>query len=314
MCTCSFCMFSDPGALYLEMMHRDWIIQQLKKLEDTPEYAEVLLLDTTPPVPKAGSSREGPPAKRTRSATAEPVRVSGSPKREGKQPVPTERLRGIGQAQAGAYNLHDMKQVVELSDYLSKNGGWELFTTPKDGQCVFSSFLKGMDCPEEYRASHLRFQFGHFVVQNPEFAFNRLKLAIQAEYGHPRISREEYLRRITSEEEPLTEDEISDYQKPGPFSFSSYLQYMMADSSWGDEGTITLIGMMWQVTITIILVSTREAQVGRPHTFRQLKLRHNRNLEEVDFVLVYAGESHYLGACEYNSIFRFSNILVRLQP
>ena len=282
------------------MMHREWILAEIQKLGDTnPAYAEILLIDATPPEPRQGTSQEGPPAKRTRSVAVEPVKVASSPKREGKQPIATERLRGVGQFQAGAYNLHDMKQVVELSDYLSKNGGWELFTTPKDGQCVFSSFLKGMDCPEEYRASHLRFQFGHFVVQNPEFAFNRLKLAIQAEYGQPRVSREEYLERIQSEDNPLTEDELSEYQKPGPFSFVSYLQYMMKDSSWGDEGTITLIGMMWQVAITVILVSSREAQEGKAHTFRQLKLRHGRKLEDVDFVLVYAGESHYLGACEY---------------
>ena len=227
--------------------------------------------------------------------------VGSDSKKEGKQPTVTERLRGIGQAQAEVYNLQsDLKQVVELSDYLAKNGGWELFTTPKNGQCVFASFIRGLDVPEEYRASHLRYQFGYFCVQEHAFCFNRLKLAIQAEYGHPRLSREEYLRRSsTSEEDPLTNQEIQDYQKPGPFTFVQYLKYMMEDSSWGDEGIITLIGMMWNVTITVILVSSKSPKKDKPCQFRQLKLRHDRQLEDVDLVLIYAGESHYLGACKY---------------
>ena len=181
--------------------------------------------------------------------------------------------------------------MVELSDYLAKNGGWELFTTPKNGQYVFASFIRGLDVPEEYRASHLRYQFGYFCVQEHAFCFNRLKLAIQAEYGHPRLSREEYLRRSTSQDDPLTDQQIKDYQKPGPFTFVQYLKYMMEDSSWGDEGIITLIGMMWNVTITVILVSSKSPKKDKPHQFRQLKLRHDRQLEDVDLVLIYAGRA-----------------------
>ena len=167
--------------------------------------------------------------------------MAGSPVKEGVQPEAAEKLRGMGEAQALAYNLTDLKEVVELSDYLSLNGGWELFTAPKNGQCCFSSFLKGIEVPEEYRASHLRYQLGYWCVQNHEFAFNRLKMLILSEYGHARISREEYLKRIDSEENPLTDEQIEDYQKPGPFSFITYLKYLMQDSAWGDEGIITLI-------------------------------------------------------------------------
>ena len=308
---------TDPGALPLLMMHKEWLLIQIEKLGEIPEYNEILLIDTTPPEPpqsQAGTSKdttqssaqEGPPFKRTRGKGARPKVVGSDPKKEGKQPTVTERLRGIGQAQAEVYNLSDLKQVVELSDYLAKNGGWELFTTPKNGQCVFASFIRGLDVPEEYRASHLRYQFGYFCVQEHAFCFNRLKLAIQAEYGHPRLSREEYLRRSTSEEDPLTNQEIQDYQKPGPFTFVQYLKYMMEDSSWGDEGIITLIGMMWNVTITVILVSSKSPKKDKPHQFRQLKLRHDRQLEDVDLVLIYAGESHYLGACKYLFSLTFS--------
>ena len=165
---------TEPGPLPLLMMHKEWLLIQIEKLGEIPEYNEILLIDTSPPEPpqpQAGTSKdttqssaqEEPPSKRTRSSTggkgAKPKVVGSDPKKEGKQSTVIERLRGIGQAQADVYNLSDLKQVVELSDYLAKNGGWELFTTPKNGQCVFASFIRGLDVPVEYRASHLRYQF-----------------------------------------------------------------------------------------------------------------------------------------------------------
>ena len=240
----------DPGPLPIQFMYKEYLFSQIDKLAElNPEYSEVQLLDTTPVQSKGdqpGTSGEPPKkkARSTRSASKEPVEVAGSPVKEGVQPEAAEKLRGMGEAQALAYNLTDLKEVVELSDFLSLNGGWELFTTPKNGQCCFSSFLKGIDVPEEYRASHLRYQLGYWCTINHEFAFNRLKMLILAEYGHARITREEYLRRIDSDEDPLTEEQIEDYQKPGPFSFITYLKYLMQDSAWSDEGIITLIGMM----------------------------------------------------------------------
>ena len=295
----------DPGPLPIQFMHKEYLLSQIDKLAElNPEYSEVQLLDTTPVQSKGdqpGTSGEPPKkkARSTRSASKEPVEVAGSPVKEGVQPEAVEKLRGMGEAQALAYNLTDLKEVVELSDYLSLNGGWELFTTPKNGQCCFSSFLKGIDVPEEYRASHLRYQLGPWCVQNHEFAFNRLKMLILAEYGHARITREEYLRRIDSQEDPLTDEQVEDYQKPGPFSFITYLKYLMQDSSWGDEGIITLIGMMWQCSITIIQVGKKAPKHDQPHKFLQLKIRHSKPLDDVDIALVYAGHSHYLGTCKY---------------
>ena len=303
----------DPGPLPIQFLHKEFLFAEIDKLAAlNPDYSEVQLLDTTPVQSKdqPGTSEE-PPAKKprtTRSTSKEPVDVAGSPVKEGMQPEPVEKLRGVGEAQALAYNLTDLKEVVELNEYLSLNGGWELFTTPKNGQCCFSSFLKGIDVPEEYRASHLRYQLGYWCTQNHLFTFNKLKMLLLAEYGHGRISRAEYLKRIDSEDNPLTEEEIEDYQKPGPFSFITYLKFLMEDSSWGDEGIITLIGMMWQCSITIIQVEKKAPKHDRPHKFLQLKIRHSKALEDVDLVLVYAGHSHYLGTCKYHQsiVFRCS--------
>ena len=225
----------DPGPLPIQFLHKEFLFAEIDKLAAlNPDYSEVQLLDTTPvkSMDQPGTSVE-PPSKKsrtTRSTSKEPVDVAGSPVKEGVQSDPVEKLRGMGEAQALAYNLTDLKEVVELNEYFSLNGGWELFTTPKNGQCCFSSFLKGIDVPEEYRASHLRYQLGYWCTQNHLFAFNRLKMLLLAEYGHRRISRAEYLKRIDSGDNPLTEEEIEDYQKPGPFSFITYLKYLIEDS------------------------------------------------------------------------------------
>ena len=76
----------------------------------------------------------------------------------------------------------------------------------------------------------------------------------------------------------------------------------MEPTSWGDEGTVSLISMMWNITITVVEMEPGE-KPDDPHKFIQLKLRHSRPLNDVDLVLVLAGHKHYLGTCEY--IFQF---------
>ena len=294
----------------------------LDKLAGNKDYNEVLLLDETPPPAKSGEPEPGtskdqsqsskepkpegedegqPPRKRARATKGQKAPAPKSVKKPitgVKRATAAERFRGVGEAQAAAYNLSDFKEVVELSDFLQKNGGWELFTTPKNGQCLWSSILKGIDVPEEYRASHLRYQFVLFCTKYPEFVFNRLKLHIQVEYGHSRLSREEYIRRSLSEDEPLTDAEIGKYQKPGPFSFLGYLKYMLEDHAWGDEGILTLIGMMWQVCITLVQVEPEAPAKDKPHRFTILNFRHSRPMKRADLVLIFAGQNHYLGSCE----------------
>ena len=305
-------VISDPGPLPIQFMYKGYVNAEIDKLMSNPEYTEVLLLDETPP-PKKGGEEEGDsqeepemqveqedgPSKRTRAKKG-PKSVK-SMKGNGKKPDDTETiksLKGVGEAQASAYNLNDLYEVVELSQFLQLNGGWELMTTPMNGQCMWSAVLHGIDAPEEFREGHLRLQFVLWCCKYSEFTFHRLRIHIMVEYGHGRVSREEYLERMGSENNPLSDSEIERYQKPGPFSFTSYLRYMMEPTSWGDEGTVSLISMMWNNTITVVEMEPGE-KPDDPHKFIQLKLRHSRELNDVDLVLVLAGQKHYLGTCKY---------------
>ncbi|MCG8624509.1 MAG: hypothetical protein MJE68_21260, partial [Proteobacteria bacterium] len=126
-------------------------------------------------------------------------------------------------------------------------------------------------------------------IQNHKFVYDYVKLILLAEYGHKRISKEEYLQRSKSEDNPLTEQEVVKYQKPGPFSFHSWLCSIIEPSFWGDTAMIHLFSMMWQVGITVL----------GAEDLSLTKIRHAKELAETDLVLVYAGRSHYLGACKY---------------
>ena len=113
-----------------------------------------------------------------------------------------------------------------------------------------------------------------------------LQDVLKFEYGHNRISEQEYLAvmRVGT----LSDAAIVDYQVPGPFSFIGYLKHILEPNTWGDEGTVTLIGMMWQLPITILTAED----------LSQIKVRHRRPLEDAELVVVMAQRCHYLGTCK----------------
>ena len=131
------------------------------------------------------------------------------------------------------------------------------------------------------------------MVKNHAFCSDLLQNVIRFEYGHHRLSKKEYLKGM--KEGTLTEAQIADYQVPGPFSFIGYLKYILEGSTWGDQGLLTLISMMWQVTITIV----------NAEDLSQIKIRHQRPLDQVSLVVVLAQRCHYLGTCKYDFCFLF---------
>ena len=129
----------------------------IDKLAGNKAYNEVLLLDETPPPAKSGEPTPGtsedlsqstkepepepepedegqPPRKRTRATKGKKAPAPKSVKKPitgVKRATAAERFRGVGEAQAAAYNLSDFKEVVELSDFLQKNGGGNCLPPPK---------------------------------------------------------------------------------------------------------------------------------------------------------------------------------------
>ena len=295
------------------MMTRGYVQSQLDKLHQFPEYLEIIQekkgrgksSTPAPPEPQPGTSSqssgqaaaastqeeaEEPVSKRTRTGGKTPLSEKTQTPGAGKLPEPKPHLAGVGEMQADPYNLADMGQVLQLIEFLTLNGEWELFLTPKDGQCLFAAFRRGMEAPEEYRSGHLRNQLIFWCVKNHGLVYTILKNDLLGEYGLKRLSKEEYEAREDSEENPLTKDEIEMYHKPGPFSFYSYLSACLDPTFWGDGLLIQLASMMWQVGISVIAAETLDVT----------RIRHSHTLEDTDLLLIRAGDSHYLGACKYN--------------
>ena len=225
-------MFTDTPHLRLRMMHKDYIVSLINNLkEENEEYNQKLLEDLTifgdPEV-------EEPVTKRTRSQTVPPAleKMAHSTGVEGDLPKNVNTLSRRSYAKAVDYNLKDMNQVTRLNEYLASTAFLELFQTPKNGQCFWASIRRGLNCKEEFRNNHLRYQTMEFVARNHGFCFTVLKSIIAQEYGN--------------------EEVVADPDEPGPFLFVEYLLYMLEPTSWGDHGMILMVSMMWQLPITVL--------------------------------------------------------------
>ena len=135
-------LFLDCGAVPLQMMSKGFVLAEIDKLKQFSEYC--LIIEEEPELKEPKQ-----PAKRSKKETAKAKPKSSKPKaalkkyiHEEEQEVdesPYDALIGKGIAVAQDYNLADLSQLSKLTDHLSNHGGWELFLTPKDGQCMFSS-------------------------------------------------------------------------------------------------------------------------------------------------------------------------------
>ena len=278
------------------MMHRGYVEAEIDKLMQNPAYTEILLMEAQ----EEAGDKDLPPKKRKKmqakkghhelpslSELAHMGKESEA-RIEGKAPSAHEGLTGKGPVSADLFNLSDLRQVLRLQEYLQDNASLELFHTPKNGQCLFASVRRALEIPEEYRSNHLRYQLAFFITQNHQFCFNILKKLITFEYGHARLTKAQYLEGM--KRGSLTEGQIQDYQVPGPFSFVTYLKHILDPTTWGDQGLLTILSMMWQVTVTIL----------NAEDLSQIKIRHERPLCEAHLVVVLAQRCHYLGTCKFS--------------
>ena len=87
----------------------------------------------------------------------------------------------------------------------------------------------------------------------------------------------------------LTPQERSDFNEPGPFSLVSYLEAFLDKGFYGDEITLVLINMMWQIRITVLQAETK----------MQTKIRHSNTLALADMVLVQTAHLHYFPVSKF---------------
>jgi hypothetical protein len=80
----------------------------------------------------------------------------------------------------------------------------------------------------------------------------------------------------------------------GPFSLRSYLSHMLESGSWGDQVFLSAISMMWNCRVSLV----------NAEGLYTLNYRHGLALGRSDVVIVYNGETHFMGTG--NSWFAYS--------
>ena len=158
----------------------------------------------------------------------------------------------------------------------------------------------------EYTNTHLRRQLVMEMIWYKEFFLPHLTDAISGGYGG-KLSPKEYARR--DREGLLTAEARQAYKEPGRFSYLRYLEHILKRDSWGNEITLVVLSMMFQLSITVVTVPSLH---GDP-------IRHINALEKSDIVLLRSGGNHYLSAGMYACsilslvLFRFSFVSLPCQ-
>ena len=141
-----------------------------------------------------------------------------------------------------------------------------------------------MNHPREYQYLMLQRQVVLTCTENPEFFNELLADHIKANYGPLRLSPEEYKEKEAAN--TLTRTQIEDQRLPGPFSFVSYLEYLLKDGTWGDYGALLVMSMMWQQKITVVFADK----------LHQQRIRHTQTMRNCDILLIYCEGFHYVPA------------------
>ena len=175
-------------------------------------------------------------------------------RREGSIPAPIPSERGYSSHASLALGLNSQEAYSRLSCYLQSVAQLDLIPVEENGNCLFSSVRRAVDCPLEYQTIHLKCQLIMMMANHHAFLFLILKASITTTYRFPRISEEDYQKNGT-----LTQ--IDDHNTPGPFSYLGYMQALLEDGFWGDKLCLALISMMWQISITVV----------KGETFHQIK-------------------------------------------
>ena len=126
-----------------------------------------------------------------------------------------------------------------------------------------------------------------FVCNLVEYLYAMLHVRIKGNYGHASLSKTQYKKKL--KDGTLTPEEKRDFHEPGPFSLVTYLKAFLEKGFYGDEITLVLMSMMWQIRITVLQA---ESQI-------QTKIRHSNTLALTDMVLVRTSRLHYFPACKY---------------
>ena len=140
---------------------------------------------------------------------------------DGEHPPYNESLETVDLDFNRNYGYDNMAGIIRIIDYGALNGGWVPLVTQQRGSCLFHAVRRSIQCPKEFTNMHLRRMVVNFICNRVDELFPMLKVAISGNYGHLRLSQEEYNRKMA--DGTITDLEKEAYEEPVPFSIASYL-------------------------------------------------------------------------------------------
>ena len=90
---------------------------------------------------------------------------------------------------------------------------------------MFAAVRHLIDTPAEYTNTHLWCQLVNTFLAYKEFFYPVLKEHIRGNYGHLRLTKQQYEKKCA--DNTHTDVEQEDYLAPGAFSYASYLYALL---------------------------------------------------------------------------------------
>ena len=147
----------------------------------------------------------------------------------------------------------DSRSQYRVVDRVVARVGRHFVPVEGNGSCLFFSIRWFLAIPLKYTNQHMRCKVVHHLATNMDVYRDDLFI-----YGAG---------------DPLTT----------PQSICSYLQELLRVNFWADEIVLQVLSLIFNITITVI----------RGDSGREDRVRHSRNLSQVDMVLLLAKRGHY---------------------
>ena len=203
------------------------------------------------------------------TSVADGASIEGAPDAD---PTLFEELREMDFDCNQFYGLVNMEDLQRVSLYTSNYCKLTPKAVQSRGTCLFALIKKNCTAPFEYTNTHLRRQIAMFIINMAEYLFPLLQVHIKGNYDHLRLTKKQHEDK--QKKHTLTEQERTEYWKPGPFSLVSYIEAFLGRDFYGDEITLVRISMMWQMRITVI----------HAETLFQTKICHSKTIHLADMV------------------------------
>ena len=158
---------------------------------------------------------------------------------------------------------------------------------------MFHAFKRCISCPREFTNSYLRRMLVSFICNRAEELYPMLVCSISGNYGHIRLSADEYKKK--RDRNQLTKQEKQEYHEPGPFSIVTYCEALLKPTFYGEELCLRLLSVLFKVRITVL---DGDSLIG-------IKVRHQNTALNADAILVHVSRCHYIAPGKSLLLFSF---------